>query len=281
MTSTHWECADGERIATDRFEARSPHARAVIAPAMGVPRGFYRRFAEYLAGRGISAVTFDYRDRHDARMEDWGRLDLEAVLAAQDGGTPLFLIGHSCGGQLAGLAPSAAYLHGMVLVAAQSAYWRHWRGRGRAGMWLLWHAVIPLLARGRRFPARRLGMFGRDVPAGVARQWAYWGRRPRYLFQPELGLDTGLYRRLAIPALAYGFDDDGYAPAAAIDALLSEYPRLEVTRRQVAPADTGLDSIGHMGFFRAGARDTLWQPTADWVLDAAGHHTREAAHAHA
>lgn len=269
MTATTWQCPDGGRLQGDVFEADVPLARAVLAPGMGIPRGFYRRFAAYLAGRGIATVTFDYGDRPGTRMSDWGRRDLETVLAAQPADLPLFLVGHSCGGQLAGLAPSARRLSGLVLVAAQSGHWRHWHGRGRLGMWLLWHVLIPLLAHGRRFPARRLGMFGRDVPAGVARQWAQWGRRRRYLFEPSPGLDTALYRELAVPALAYGFADDGYAPAPAIDALLAEYPRLTIDRRQITPADAGLDAIGHMGFFREGAREALWQPTADWLLTAA------------
>lgn len=274
MTATQWTCADGERIAGDRFAATAPKAQAVIAPAMGVPRGFYRRFAEYLAGRGVAVTTFDYRDRPGTRMADWGRLDLEAVLAAMDSAPPAFLIGHSCGGQLVGLAPSCRRLAGLIFVAAQSAYWGHWRGRGRLGMWSLGHVLIPLLARGRHFPARRLGMFPIDPPAGVIADWGRWMRRPRYLFDPREGLDTTACRDLARPALVYGFDDDGYAPPAAIDALLTEYPKLTATRRQTGPAETGA-AVGHMGFFRESVRDTLWRPTADWLLTAADATHRE------
>lgn len=275
MTECHWDCADGERIVGDRFEARAPQAQAVIAPAMGVPRGFYRRFAEYLAGRGITTIVFDYRDRPGARLADWGRLDLEAVLSGQVNECPTFLIGHSCGGQIAGLAPSCRRLTGLVLVAAQSGYWGHWQDRGRLGMWLLGHLLIPLLARGDRFPARRLGLFPVDPPAGVITEWGRWMRNPRYLFDRDNDLDTTTYRDLTQSALVYGFDDDGYAPPAAIDALLVEYPRLSVTRHQLSPADTGDTPIGHMGFFRQHVRETLWRPAADWLLAVADTENRE------
>lgn len=274
-TETTWRCADGREIGGTVHAADEPLATVVVAPAMGVPRRFYRRFAADLAERGLTAVTFDYRGTDGRiepgiRMADWGRLDIDAVLAAAHEDLPLFLIGHSCGGQLAGLAPASERLAGMVFVAAQSGHWRHWLGASRARMWLLWHLGIPALTAGRmRFPARRLGFFPVDVPAGVAAEWARWGRRRRYLLDPALGLDTDRYRRLAVPLLAYGFDDDGFAPPAAVDALVAEYSAAAVQRRQIAPAELGLASIGHFGFFRETARDTLWRETADWLLQQA------------
>ena len=33
----------------------------------------------------------------------------------------------------------------------------------------------------------------------------------------------------------------------------------------VTPADTGIPSIGHMGFFRSEHRDTLWRGAAEWI----------------
>lgn len=262
-TTREWTCSDGHRLAGDYFRAEAPQARAIIAPAMGVPRGFYKRFAAWLADHGIDVATFDYRDAPGTAMADWGRLDIEAVIDGCGDDLPLFLIGHSCGGQLTGLAPSAGRLHGLVWVAAQSGYWGQWSGRGRAGMWLLGHLLIPALAHGRTFPARRLGLFPVDLPATVIAQWGRWMRHPRYLFDPACGLDTEACRRLALPALVHGFDDDGYAPAAAIDALLREYSSLTATRRQWAARS---QAIGHMGFFREPMRETLWQPTLEWLL---------------
>src|SRR5699024_718851 len=186
----------------------------------------------WLADRGVEVATFDYCREPGTDMANWGFRDIEAVISGCGDDLPLFVVGHSCGGQLAGLAPSSAKLSGLIWVAAQSGYWGHWHGRGRTGMWLLSHVVIPALTRGKRFPARRLGIFRTDEPSSVIAQWGAWMRRPGYLFDPAFGLDTHGCRDLALPALVHGFDDDGYAPTAAIDALMREYPKLTVTRRQ-------------------------------------------------
>lgn len=166
MTTTReWQCMDGRRLNGEYVRAEAPRARVVIAPAMGVPRGFYRRFAKWLTSQGIDAATFDYRD-----------------------------------------------------------------------------------------------------------QWGRWMRRPRYLFD-DSGVDTRACRDLSLPVLA---DDDGHAPAEAIDALLREYSGLVVTRRQVA----GLSqAVGHMGFFREPMRESVWQPTLDWIQATARAATQSASQA--
>lgn len=281
-TELRIRCADGVELPATLSAPAGAHAALVIGSAMGVPRQFYRRFAQYLAGQGIATLTFDYRGIADARalaadpgrtrLEDWGRLDLDAALATalrQMPGLPLFLAGHSCGGQLAGLSPHAEQLAGLIFVAASSPNVRQWHGIGRWFMRLWVGAVIPLATLGRWFPARRLGFSTVDIPAGVMRQWGRWTRSPRYAFSPEHGLDTARYRRLRMPALCYSFADDFFTPGAAADALLREYPGLGVTRRHLRPGDVGARAIGHLGYFRQALRDSLWAETADWIRGAA------------
>ena len=65
-----------------------------MGAATAVPAGYYRHFAEWLAGRGCAVLTFDYRGiaasrdalRHgeDVRLRDWARLDMAAALHAAD-----------------------------------------------------------------------------------------------------------------------------------------------------------------------------------------------------
>ena len=99
---------------------------------------------------------------------------------------------------------------------------------------------------------------------------ACWARAPRYLFTPRFGIDTSRYARLGLPILAFSFSDDLYAPPASAEALLSEYPNAQVTRRAVTPAQAGARAIGHLGFFREGLRETLWRECAEWVLARVG-----------
>lgn len=273
-------CADGYPLASTLFHPTQTVRQAVvIAPGLGMPRGFYARLATYLAENGVACLTFDYRGLGDSQapwrngrsvsFHDWGRYDIEAaIIAAQEHLQPeaLFLLGHSCGGQLAGLAPNSTSLSGMVFVASQLAHWRLWPFPHNLRLLILWQGVIPLLVRRKGlFPARKFGISAVDVPNEVMAQWAAWARHRRYLFEPSLGLDTSHYPQLTVPLLAYGFSDDAYATAPAIDALLAQYSQAKITRCQMDVAQTPLNKVGHSGFFRAEAQETLWQPTVEWL----------------
>lgn len=287
-TSVEIPCADGRILPATLHTAAQPRAVIVMAPALGVPRRFYDKFAAYLAQRGITALTFDFRGVGEAEgsktadaavnMEQWGRLDIAAALdwsLRSLPAVPLFHAGHSAGGQLMGLAPASEQLAGLVLVAANAPHASQWRGKAKLRILFLWYLLAPLLAAGRaRFPMRRLGLSSVDVPAGVIRQWARWGRSRGYLFNPAHGLDTARYRRLRSPALVLEFSDDAdFAPRAAVDALLVQMPNLRLTRRCTTPQEVGVKTIGHLGFFKEALRDTLWRDTADWILATADSQT--------
>lgn len=273
-------CDDGERLAAEvswPAAGKPLHGSVVIAGALGVPRRFYRPLADFLRSDGYAAVRFDYRGvadsalRHrgrDVRMYDWGRFDIDAALKL---GQKLssernFMIGHSCGGQLLGLAPNAAMLDGAIMVASTLANPALYPAPARYGLRLMWGAVIPLVAWGRdRFPARRLGFSNVDVPAGVMSEWARWARADSYLFSKRFGLDLSGYCTLEIPLLSFGFEDDSYASAAAISGLLEKYPACSVENRHFESSELSIGKIGHFGFFREKSQELLWQPALDWL----------------
>jgi predicted alpha/beta hydrolase len=290
-TDVRFTCADGFSLPATLFVPPAPRAVLVVAAAMGVPRRYYAKFAADLAARGIAAVTFDYRGIGDAAaglkdprgtsFQDWGRLDLHAVLEqvyARFPGLPAFLCGHSAGAQIVGMTPHAEKLAGLVFVAGPRPHVSQDRGSYRIFSTLWWYVLVPLGSLFAWFPARKLGFSSVDVPSGVTRDWGRWARAPRYLFTPKFGIDTSRYPKLRQPLLAFSFSDDLYTPPASAEALLSEYPNAAVTRRAVRPADAGARAIGHLGFFREALRDTLWAETAGWILQRATHeHARTAA----
>src|SRR2546423_2934320 len=88
--------SDGYPLAATCFEpvggdARGRRTVVVVMAAAGVRRRHYRRFAAFLAERGIIAVTFDYRGIGDSTsgpaatkqmtMIDWGTRDAAGVIA--------------------------------------------------------------------------------------------------------------------------------------------------------------------------------------------------------
>lgn len=274
----HLETGDGCAIAGLQVgdPDRASHV-LVVAGAMGVPCRFYAPLARHFAHSGSLVLLFDYRGiggsaparlrGFRARARDWAQHDLGGALAhaaMQWPHLPLAVLGHSFGGQVVGLAPGADRVAALLLVASQSGHWRHWSGAARLGMWALWHLAIPgLVPLLGRLPGRLLGG-GEDVPAGVALEWARWGRHRGYLFDPDIGHDLAGYQRLAVPLRCIGFSDDGFAPRVATEALLAQYPMARIEHQHLHPADLGLTSVGHFGFFRPRAQ-ALWEDCVRWL----------------
>lgn len=273
--------ADGLRLAADLFlppDGVVTHA-VLIGPAMAVKRRYYSAFAAYLAEGGAAVVVPDYRGiggsgdaRTEATMASWGEQDLAAaaaVLRERHPDVPLLFVGHSAGGQLFGLVGVEPFA-GFLLVASGSGHWRHFDGLGRAAIWAMWHVGLPVLtALFGYLPMRRFGQ-GEDVPTGVARQWASWGRHRRYIGS-HADAHGGLgYTRWTGPLRAYSVTDDTYAPPRAVAALVALYPNADAEIVSLTPAALGVPEIGHFGFFRARFRDTSWAEARAWLQARAG-----------
>jgi predicted alpha/beta hydrolase len=269
--------SDGYALGAATFgEGRShTHGSVLVMPATGVPQSYYAKFAMYLAERGFSVLTFDYRGigrskngdlrKMTTRMRDWALLDATAAFGflSRQGADPVLIVGHSFGGQAIGLLEKPDRIRGALIVGSQSGYWRNWPPHGKLWMWPTTHlgldAVTKLFGY---FPGSRLG-FGEDLPPGVAREWASWCRHPRYLVG-ALGADEA-YARVRSPFRAYAIADDAFAPLPAVEALGRLYPHAPWETRPVAPRELGVGSIGHFGFFRERFRDSLWREAADWL----------------
>jgi predicted alpha/beta hydrolase len=262
--------SDGQHLGATIFGGRERPA-LVIASAMGVRRRYYAAFAEFAFAQGFTVVTFDYRGIGGSRpprlrgfgatLADWGEIDLDAVLrwTIRDlAPASITLVGHSVGGQIAGLADSLAHVDAIVLVAAQSGYWRHWRGFRKAGLFAFW-TMLPAVSAILGFFPLGIAGGGESIPRHVAAQWARWGRKPRYVIDDE-SLDVTHYALYDRPLLAWSFSDDHFAPPRAVDALVAAFPLARMTRRHVTEP-----GVGHFGFFRKGVRESLWRETLDWV----------------
>jgi predicted alpha/beta hydrolase len=274
--------SDGFALSGTHYAAAARRRGSVIVnSATGVQRRYYAAFARFLAIDGFDVVTYDYRGIGDslpvpigrlhARMRHWGERDLAAAIdwaRAELGDASPRVIGHSVGGQIVGLAPNNERIQAMLFVGAQSGEWRFWKGMQRARMLALWYGVIPPVTSFLGYlPGAIFG--GESLPAGVAREWARWGRRRGYVVGGGDAGRTAAYARIRAPLLAYSFSDDQYAPRAAVDALLALYSGAERTHRHVEPGQVGRRAIGHFGFFRRPQRDPFWHDARDWLRGAA------------
>lgn len=268
------QAADGFRLAATHYPGGKD--AVVLAGATGVKRSFYDGFARHLQGRGLTVVTLDYRGIGGSRprrasslrgfqatMREWGELDLDAALRwalRELEPDRLLAVGHSVGGQLLGHASAADEVAAAFLVGSQSGYWRHWPAAGRLGIFTLWHLLIPGLSRPLGyFPSPWFGL-GQDLPTGVARQWAHWGRHPDYLLRDGDEVRRR-YARLRLPLLATAVGKDRFAPEPAVRALLDIYPNAQ--RRLLRVGD-----VGHFDWFRAGkGNEALWDQALEWLDD--------------
>lgn len=269
------QAADGYTLAATLFPAQQPIGQILVGGATGVPRGFYRRFAEYAASRGYSTLTLDYRGVGDSRpvslkgfeMEylDWAKLDLAAALEhLHQPDVPTFMIGHSFGGHAFGLLPNHQHVSGLYTFGT-GAGWHGWMPLAeRLKVLTLWRLVGPLVTRRKGYLAwSRLGM-GEDLPLGVYKQWKRWCNYPRYFFQdPDMpGLEER-FARITTPIIALNALDDLWASPASRDAFMSAYRQADYQGLTLIPAEAGLPPIGHMGYFRASAQP-LWHTALNW-----------------
>jgi predicted alpha/beta hydrolase len=250
------------------------HTVVTINSAAAVPQRFYQKFAAFLATQGYTVVTYDYRGTgvsrpaalrgFEAQAGDWALLDMAGVVDwVRTTCRPrrLFHVGHSYGGQTVGLLPNANHIDAVVTLSSQSGYWLLQGGRQKAAVFFHVHFTLPLLSRLFGYmPWSRIGP-AEDIPKGVALQWSKWCRQPGYLLD-DAALPVDRIGRFQAPVLAYSFADDDWGTARSVDAMMGAYPH--VTRRHVVPAEAGLQSIGHFGYFRPESAK-LWQEAVLWL----------------
>jgi predicted alpha/beta hydrolase len=261
----------GDRLAVDYLSGPDGAPVAVVLPALGVPARVYRRFAAALNARALGVAVVDLRGTGDSvpRVDASARhgyhelatVDLPAILNAlrrQAPASPLVIVGHSLGGQLAPMyaARFPEELAGLVFVAAGTPHFRAYRGLGGLTP-LLGTSAVAGIARVRGYwPGDRLRFAGRQSRVLVA-DWARLARTGRYRMS---GADVDYERLMAqldLPVLAISVGGDRLAPPTAVDALLGLLPRVRVTRHHHG------GSSGHVGWLADSA--LIADLIAGWV----------------
>lgn len=231
-------------------------------------------FGRYLAARGFEAWVVDLRGHGSSQrpapgqrwnFDDWGRLDLPAVVraVAAEGRTPL-LVGHSAGGAstlaaLAGTSGLEADVAAAAIIATPLPWLQRWR---RAVAWAMRLAARHMDA----FPARVLGLGPEDELPGVMEQWMDWNIRGRWLGRDGTDYSEAL-ARLRLPLLFIaGSGDHRFAPPDACRGLfdLTRSPdRLFIE----AGRDTGFSrDYGHVDLIVSReAQREIWPLLADWL----------------
>ena len=245
-------------------------ATIVIASATGVPQQFYRRFAEYMCTLNYQVLTFDYRGIEQSAPKklkgfqmnylDWGHLDLAgAVEYLAKMQLPIFMIGHSYGGQALGMLPNADKVTACYSVGTGVGWAGYMPFPERVKVGIIWNIVFPALALRYGFiPWSKMKM-GADLPLGVYQQWKKWCKTSEYFFaDPEYAFLKAQYAKIKTPIYAVTSVDDEWAMPISRDAFMKYYTQAQIESIDLIPKKVGMANIGHMGYFRQNATQ-IWQ----------------------
>jgi predicted alpha/beta hydrolase len=266
---------DGYQLAATHFIADSDQF-IVTGSATAVPRGFYKRFAEFAQARGINVVTVDYRGIGESKRgslkdlhmtyAEWSKYDLAAAVDYAAARGKVWLVGHSLAGHAIGQLPNPNILQA-AYVCGGGAGWHGWMPlTERPKVWLLWNVLGPLMTKIYGYaPMSKMGV-GEDIPAGVFWDWRKWCRYPHYFFDdPQANAITDKFTLVNIPIAGAAATDDRWAPPKSRDAFFKGYSGAKVTCLDLTPKDLGVKQIGHMGYFRGHVGEKLWPDILLWL----------------
>ncbi|UHQ19876.1 alpha/beta fold hydrolase [Lysobacter sp. KIS68-7] len=262
------------------FNHSRPHARTpvfICLPAMGLAARYYAPFAEALAkaaagvavladlrGQGESATLaregarFGY---HEIVAQDIP--SLISAIAAQFPARPIYLVGHSLGGQLGSLATVHATprLAGLILVASGTAHYRawpkalQWRARITVQAVRIASTMLPW------YPGRLLG-FGGDQPRRFMADWRYNATTGRYRAAgSRIDYEEALHD-LALPVLSVEIRGDPVAPTGATSELLAKLASCAIARRPIDGVTTDAPWKRHFSWARQ--PDEVVAEIVDW-----------------
>ncbi|KIT14454.1 alpha/beta hydrolase family protein [Jannaschia aquimarina] len=252
----------------------TPRAACVIHAATGTPAGFYRAFADWLAGeRDVAVLIYDYRDfgrsargpiRHSrATMSDWGINDQQTArdwLAARLPDIPIWVIGHSLGGMMLPFQMGLAGISRVVTVASGAVHLMDHPWPYRAFAASFWFGVGAAAHRTLGYvPGRLVGLPGDvAIPGGVFTQWRRWCTRAGFhAADPNLpGPDPSA---LTCPTRMVAVADDALCPPKSVWRLMRAYPQAPKRQLVLRPTD---EPIGHHGVFRR-RHAALWPELVD------------------
>lgn len=274
ITCIQFPALDGYILTGTLYSPLNAKAQIVVASATGVPQPFYRRFAEYAMKQGYQVLCFDYRGVAQSAPKtlknfqmsylDWGKSDLAgAIDYLNQFNLPIFMVGHSYGGQALGLTPNHQLIKAMYCFGTGAGWHGYMPLSERIKVQVIWNIVFPpMVAASGYLPWSKLKM-GADLPKHVYQQWRKWCNNPTYFFgDPEHKYLHNVYAQIKTPIYAVAALDDAWALPASRHAFMQHYTQAPMHYIDITPQQYGLKDIGHMGYFRKGS-EKIWQDICD------------------
>lgn len=259
--------ADGSSTKITVFQNESVKQPPVIIifPALGVFASYYKPLAQALADKGMVAITADLRGNGHSGLRpdkntDFGfheiiELDFSGIvnkISALYPDNKKYMLGHSLGGQLAGLFMSQypGKIDGLILSASCSIYYKGWNGFQKWQIFMV-ARIFPLIASlVGYFPGRKVGFGGKEAKT-VMYDWGHVGKTGKYepantSFNYEAAL-----QKLDVPVLAISYSKDNFSPKRAVENLYKKYSsKAKITHRHLTANEAGTLTYDHYNWIK-------------------------------
>lgn len=257
---------DGEHYSLLVIPPKDKPLQKVILclPAMGVPARKYLHLAESLCLEGFACAIFELRgigssSVRASRKSNFGYheiLNFDLPKAIEEihrlyPGNPVYLLGHSLGGQLGLLFMSLhpQQISGLIGVATGTPYYKGWRFPHNIGIWGL-SKVMRLVSFGiGHYPGRKLGFAGREARK-LIKDWAFSVGSGNYRANGSTHHFEDKFKMLNQPALMLTIEDDHLAPPSSIKNLGNKLEQSQVTYHHLTKDDFERDSLGHFNWMK-------------------------------
>lgn len=250
----------------------TPKGAILLNTGLGIPKEFYQKYTQYLAEKGYISLVYDYRgigasganakDKKAINLRNWGIIDMVTMIDYLHQNYPqqkIYFIGHSIGGQVAGLVKNYHLVERFVFVATTHGYWPLFNFPLNIFSAFMWYLHIPITANLFGYMPQSLTYRGVKIAKGVALEWAAWSRKKNY-FAHYFGknIKENYYQDITQNIDVIRFEDDEIAILKTVNAMMAYYKNASIKMHNIDPKKLGKKRVGHSGFFSKKLGKTWW-----------------------
>lgn len=268
-------CDDGTLLAGELLIPAHPKAVVQFNAGTAAQRGVYMKLLNYLCAQGFLCCVWDYRGSGLSRSgslrnssitySDYGTQDMPAVkhyLDQRFAELPLFVIGHSTGGQQLGFMPNWQGIRGCIMLAVSTGHFKYMPTLYRLKALLFFYGIVPASNLLTGYVASSKLKIMEDLPTPVAREWGDWLTVPDYFFDPRFYGKTvpeGAFKQFDFPIHNIHATDDSISTP---ENITNYWKHVEssagISFESLEPASVGLKRIDHFGYFKGIMQEPLW-----------------------
>lgn len=233
----------------------------LLFPAMGVEASYYFKLAEHFNDLDIHFACTDLRGNDPmqssaSRSNNFGyhemlEYDWPAAIKAcktHFPNAPLYLMGHSLGGQLtACYATHKPDISGLIFVASGNIYYKLFHKKFRTLFGSL--ALLSASKLIGYLPGKKIG-FGGNESKWVIRDWAYTIRTGlfRSIHNGKRKIYNGKMGQINTPIMAISFDGDKLAPHSSTQAILDLFHSSKKHHVKTCAQELNMTSLNHFNW---------------------------------